>query len=212
MDSLPRINQGERASVAGRSGSGKSTLARWLLTRSPGHWVILNPKHTKAFDLLPDSVTMNGFDLRKFEDNIAKHKFTIINPNPRKGQTSPEYMDAFVDWLHNSYTGIGLCADELYTLHKNGQAGEGLTGWLTRGRELKQSFLGLSQRPAWVSKFIFSESNYIGEMSLAIHDDRKKMYDFIGNPEALVKLPPREWLWYEQDKDALRKFGPVPAK
>ena len=113
-------------------------------------------------------------------------------------------------WLHGAFTSVGLCADELYTLHQNGRAGDGLTGWLTRGRELKQSFLGLTQRPAWVSKFILSESDYIGEMSLTLEADRKTMRDIIGSPEALVKLPPREWLWYDMSADRLRKFGPVP--
>jgi len=208
MANFPRIERGQRAAIAGRTGSGKSTLARWFLQRSPGRWVILNPKHTKAYDSLIDTNTVNGFDLKKIERSMNEHRFTIINP--RSDQANPEIMDDFVLWLHQSYTHIGLCVDELYTLHSNGRAGEGLTGWLTRGRELKQSFLGLTQRPAWVSKFILSESDHIGEMSLTLDADRKAMRDVIGSPECLVKLPPYVWLWYDMGADRLRKFGPVP--
>ena len=142
--SLPKINPGDRAILAGRTGSGKSTLARFLLERSPGHWVILNPKGTKAYDKLPDINTINGFDLKKIGKSIEKHRFTNIVPS--LNQSNADTMDAFIMWLHGEYTDIGLVSDELYTLHNNGVAKQGLIGWLTRGRELKQSFLGLTQR------------------------------------------------------------------
>lgn len=140
---------------------------------------------------------------------MMDYRFTIVNPTAE--QATASYMDALVSHLHQTYQGIGLCVDELYSLHQgNARAGEGLTGWLTRGRELKQSFLGLTQRPAWVSKFIFSEGNYIGGMSLVLPDDRKKMYEYSGRDEFLLKLEPRQWLWYSIDNDSLRHFGPVP--
>lgn len=207
--SLPVIKQGERASIAGRSGSGKSTLACWLLSRSPGHWLILNPKHTKAYNVLPGAVTLNGINFAKLERSLNLNRFTIVNPTGP--QSTPDNLDSFVDYLHNQYMNLGLCADELYTLHTNGQAGAGLTGWLTRGRELGQSFLGLTQRPSWVSRFLFSESTYIGEMSLNLKEDRKRMYEMSGQDEMLNKLPPREWLWYTVDADNLRHLGAVPV-
>lgn len=209
MDNLPHLSQGQRATVAGRTGSGKSTLARWLLMRSPGHWLILNPKHTSAYKSLPDAETIRGFDMKKIERSLGEHRFTIINPS--SAQSTPEVMDAFVEYMHNEYKNIGLCVDELYSLHMgNAKAGAGLTGWLTRGRELKQSFLGLTQRPAWISKFLFSESDYIGGMALALDEDRKRMYQLTGHYEYQDKLPPRKWLWYTAEDDSLKLFGPVP--
>jgi hypothetical protein len=205
----PKILPGKRAAIAGRTGSGKSTLARWLLRRSPNHWLILNPKWTEAYAALPDSVTIKGMHMGKIEASMRDHKFTIVNPLPH--QSTPGVMDDFVSLMHHSYTGFGLCVDELYTLHTNGRAGEGLLGLLTRGRELKQSFIGLTQRPAFVSKFVFSESDYIGGMSLALTEDRKRMYENTGREEFKGKMEPHEWLWYDMSADTLRKFGPVPA-
>lgn len=205
---LPIILPGKRAMVAGRTGSGKSTLACWLLNRSPGHWLILNPKWTAAFNKMPDSKTIESLDLKKIGDSLAKNRFTIVNP--KSTQSDPDTLDALVMWLHESYTDVGLCVDELYSIHRNGTAGPGLIGWLTRGRELRQSFLGLTQRPAWLSKFLFSESDYIGGMSLALENDRKRMFEITGQPAFLEKLPPRFWLWYDAENDSLRKFGPVP--
>lgn len=206
---LPSIKAGERAILAGRSGSGKSTLACWLLQKSPGHWFILNPKWTKAYDKLPDAVIVKGFDLAKLEREIGRHRYVVINPS--QAQATPDVMDSFVQWVHDTFKGVGLCVDELYTLHRNGQAGDGLLSYLTRGRELNQSFFGQTQRPAWVSQFLFSESTYIGEMSLNLVKDRKRMEEFIGHPAALEKLPPHWWLWYDTNRDILRKFTPIPV-
>jgi len=204
----PVINPGKRAIVAGRTGSGKSTLAKWLLQVSPGHWIIINPKNTRAYDALPDSNNIDGIDINKIRNSIMEHRFTIITP--KASQLSPETLDLLIEWIIGDYTDIGVCIDELYAVHKNGQAGAGLIGLLTRGRELKQSFLGLTQRPAWLSKFLFSESDYIGGMALNLADDRKRMYEFTGKAAFLEKLPAQDWLWYDVGLDLVRSFNPVP--
>lgn len=208
VQTLPLIEPGKRAAVAGRTGSGKSTLARWLLERSPGHWLILNPKWTKAYSALPDSNTIQGINMKKLDKSLTDYRFTILNPTPQ--QSGADNLDDLVAYLHATYENIGLCVDELYTMHKNGQAGAGLIGWLTRGRELKQSFLGLTQRPSWVSKFLFSESDFVGEMSLNLQEDRKRMYEITGQPAMLDKLPPRQWLWYDAEADDITLYGAVP--
>lgn len=206
----PRILPGKRAIIAGRTGSGKSTLGKWLLARSPGRWIILNPKWTSAYNSLPDSNIVKSLDPRKVERSMMQHHFTIINPG--KGESDAESMDQFIEHMHDSYSNFGICADELYTLHRgNGVAGDGLIGLLTRGRELKQSFLGMTQRPAFISKFLFSESDYICGMSLALADDRKKMFDNTSRDEFRAQLPPHKWLWYDVAKADLRYFGPVPV-
>lgn len=209
MTSPPvRINPGKRAVAAGRTGAGKSSLANWLLKGSPGHWVILNPKWTKAFDKLPGAIVIEGLNLPKITKSIEENRFTIVNPNP--DQQSPVLLDLFIQWLHEKYTDLGLCLDESYAVHTNGKAGPGLIGWLTRGREMRQSFLGLTQRPAWLSKFLFSESDYIISMSLTMEEDRKRMFEFTGRAAYLNKLPPYDWLWYDVAQDELRAFNPVP--
>ena len=72
--SHPVISPGKRAIAAGRTGSGKSTLAKWLLQVSPGHWIILNPKNTRAYDSLPDSNIVEGIDIPKIRESIDEFR------------------------------------------------------------------------------------------------------------------------------------------
>lgn len=210
IQTLPLILPGKRVTIAGRTGSGKTTLGNWLAKRSPGHWLILNPKHTKGYNSLPGVQTIYGVNQKKIEKSLLQNKFTLLNPTG--AESTPENLDLIVHWLHMNYENVGLICDELYTLHRRGDAGEGLIGWLTRGRELGQSFIGLTQRPAWISLFCFSEADYLAEMDLTLKKDRQRFYEFTGRPDSLMRLEPRRWLWYEAETDELRKYGAVPMK
>ena len=205
---FPFVPKGKRATVAGRTGSGKTTLATWLLNGSPQHWLILNPKWTAGYQTLPDVKIIRGANLRKVEDSLMRNKFTVLNPD--NGENNPEYLDYIIQHFHETMEGVGLCVDELYMIHEQGRAGSGLVGWLTRGRELKQSFLGLTQRPVWVSKFCFSEADYIGEMDLQLEGDRKTVYSYTGKPPMLGRLPEKSWYWYTAATDTATRFGAVP--
>lgn len=205
---LPQLKKGERLVVAGRSGSGKTTLAAFFLNRSRQHWLILNPKHTKGYAELSQAKVLHKFDAAAVSASLAKNKYTVLNLS--SVQATDEYMDWIIDWLHNNFSNVGLCADELYTLHSNGRPGPGLVGWLTRGRELQQSFIGLTQRPAWVSKFVFSEANYIVGMDLTLPEDRKRMRDNTGFNGFQNRLPAHQWRWYDVERDADTLWGAVP--
>jgi hypothetical protein len=208
---LPSINPGQRSIVAGRTGSGKSTLAQWLLSRSGQHWIIFNPKHTASYRGLEDAVIFKRFDARAILARLRRHKFIVLNF--RGEEASADFLDSVLEWLHESVKNIGVCCDELYTMHSaSGRAGDGLIGWLTRGRELKQSFLGLTQRPAWISRFLYSEADFIGAMDLVLEDDRKRMMQETGSPEFLRRLHDYRWLWYNVARDDIGLYGPVPVR
>jgi energy-coupling factor transporter ATP-binding protein EcfA2 len=205
----PTVDPGKRALIAGRTGSGKSTLCCYLLQESGQHWVILNPKHTDAYKDLPDVRIHTRFKERDVARSIEREKFTLLNLSG--SQASAPFMDSILQWMHEYYRDVGACADELYTLHNSGRAGDGLLGYLTRGRELRQSFIGLTQRPAWISLFLTSESDYIGQMDLVREDDRERMYQATGKEEFLQRITGYKFLWYDVPGDNLTLFGPVPA-
>lgn len=204
----PSVESGKRAIISGRTGSGKSTLGAWFLKRSPQTWVIFNPKHTKSYSNLEDSIILSSFKQKEFDDAVSKHKFVILNLSGKLAEA--EFMDGIIDYIHNNYENIGICIDELYTIHTNGRAGYGLIEWLTRGRELKQSFIGMTQRPAWISRFCYSEADYVIGMDLSLANDRKRLYESTGNDFFLDRVKPQTWLFYNVSEDSIKKYGPVP--
>lgn len=208
MLELPEIKIGKRAIISGRTGSGKSTLACWLLNRSIQHWVILNPKWTAAYKALPESLVLDGFKEGAFNSSLERNRYTIVNFDGKSANA--EYMDELISYIHSRYENVGLCADELFTLHTGGRPGAGLTAWLTQGRELKQSFIGLTQRPAWISRFCFSEADYIIGMDLSLKEDRKRLHENSGCPYFEGRLEPRKWIFYDVANDSAEKFGQVP--
>lgn len=206
---LPLIKRGTRTIVSGRTGSGKTTLAKYLMEkRSPQHWVILNPKHTQGYRTLPNVVVLDGWDPRKFEKAIMEHRFVLLNF--KRNELNHDFMDGVILHIHENYDDIGICCDELYYLHKGMEAGDGLIGLLTRGRERNQSFLGLVQRPKRISLFAFSESDHIVSMALNLEGDRARMVEATGNEDFIISLPKHVWRWYNVDADTAQLWGPVP--
>lgn len=211
MARLPIVKPGKRVTAAGFTGSGKSTWACWMLMRSPGKWVILNPKHTAAYQSLPDSTVINTLDFATLEKAMQDKEIRFFIVNPQSDEASPDNLDDFVMLLHQRWSNIGLCCDELYALHKGAHAGQGLIGWLTRGRELKQSFIGLTQRPAWLSQFLFSEADYLVAMRLRLRKDRRKIYEMTDEEIFLSIVPKHHWVWYDQESSEYTHYGPVPV-
>lgn len=207
--SLPLIKPGTRTIIAGKTGCGKTTLAKYLmLMRSVQHWVIFNPKHTVGYRDMPNSVTLHKWDAGKFANAMKNYRFVILNFT--LAETNAEFMDSVLLWIHDNYENIGICCDELYYMHDGGDAGNGLVALLTRGRERKQTFIGLTQRPRNVSLFCFTESDNIIMMQLNLKDDRKRMMDVSGNESFLTPIAKRHWRWYEVDDDSSVLWGPLP--
>jgi energy-coupling factor transporter ATP-binding protein EcfA2 len=208
---LPTLDPGTRAVIAGRTGSGKTSLARFLVEqRNPTfqHFVIFNPKHTAGYKALPDAIVMQKWDAKKFDKNIREHRFVILNFSPLENNF--DFMDAVLYYIHETYENIGVLVDELYPLHNHGRAGNGLIGLLTRGRERKQTFLGLTQRPKWISLFVFSESDYIVSMALNRKQDRQTLVEATGDERFLKSLDKYYWRWYTVDADSSQLWNPVP--
>ena len=204
---VPEIKPGERCLAVGRTGSGKSLWCRWIMSRSKTKWVIIDLKHDPCwnnFGLIIDKLP----DVKKLLRLFTNEQFIIIRPKINLIET----VDDWILYLHDGIENIGLCIDELYFLSSNGRAGNGLLGWLTRGRVRKQSFLGGTQRPAWITKFCFSESTYFAIFNLNLLEDRKRVYEFVGNPVVLQNPDEFFWRWYIVKKDKLLLYAPIPFR
>ncbi len=205
-DNLPLIEPGKRALVIGKTGSGKTVGGAWLLSRSPGRWVILNSKYDTLLSQLGPSVDWEVGDIIK---GLKKSRVVVAHPKTYE----PEQLDGVLLELCESGQPIGVFVDELLYLHKgNGRAGPGLMGLLTRGRSRKQSFIGCSQRPAFLSGFCYSESEYFAVFNLTLPKDWTRIIEFSGHPEIKQNRPNHQWGWMDIAQDKLREFGAVPHK
>lgn len=199
---------GQRAVCVGRTGSGKTTLARYIMAVSPVRWIIIDRKCDDAFINDGGVVVLSRLaSVKECSDILAEVPTIVVRPHPAEFRGG--FVDEFIGNLHEGLESVGLMVDELYSLHVNGQPGDGLTSWLTRGRSKKQTFLGLAQRPAWISQFIFSEADIIYCMALNKEEDRKRVYDFVGDKRILEKVTKRHFWRYGVDDDVLQRGSPV---
>lgn len=201
-----RLKPGEKLTIAGRNGSGKTMFADYMVKRADGYWIILDQKHDETLEKLSKPV----HSFKEVENWIKKpdRKFCVFRPKT----ADPDIIDEWIFDLSERAKNIGLYVDELYYIMKNGQAGRGLQGWLTRGRSRKQSFIGITQRPKRVSLFCFSEADFIAQFFLTLEDDRKRVYEFVGR-SVVKENPPERYSFrlYDVKKDELTLYGPVPV-
>jgi len=204
---VPDIKPGERCLAVGRTGSGKSLWCRWILSRSRQKWTIIDLKHDPCwsdFGLIIDKLP----DTKKLLKLFIDSQFIVIRPKIH-------LIDSIDDWIlyiHDEIDNIGLCVDELYFISSNGRCGPGLLAWLTRGRVRKQSFLGGTQRPAWITKFCYSESSYFAIFDLNLLEDRKRVFEFVGKETVLTNPDEFFWRWYIVKKAKLLLYAPIKVK
>ena len=183
MPTLQAPKAGEHVLCVGQTGSGKSVLLQELIKSATiAPIFILDSKCDDGFLALnrPDE------DLEIFDGGILAFSKLIKQP-PRKiatylvirppvdEVTDPDILDAYITLIHQYYKGHCIIViDELYMLHKNGRAGTGLSGALTRGRSKGHSLYGATQRPSWISRFCISEMSHYYIFRLMEVDDRKR--------------------------------------
>lgn len=197
LETPPKLKPGERILLCGATGSGKTEWARWYATRVPQHVIAIDPKASLSRDVKTSwSATLKS---------LGENRLTVYAPPRGYG---PREIDALIGDLHDTMTNVCLWLDEAYALHSRGQAGDGLIAWITRGRGLRQSLIACTQRPAWISQMLISESEYVMTGDLRLPQDRKKLVDSTGSPVfyGAGALARYEFLAYDVRKNASGKF------
>jgi hypothetical protein len=199
---LPRYDK--RTAIIGSTGSGKTQLAVWLLSTRDFNirpWVIFD---FKGDDLISEIEAIGGQEINVYGPPPKKPGIYIVRPIPERDDK------AVIEFLWKCWAKgrIGIYVDEGYML---GPRNPALNACLTQGRSKHIEMMILSQRPVWMSKFVFSEANFFAVMNLTLEDDRKFVSGYVGGNKINL-LPRYHSLWYDADGQTGAILQPVPDR
>lgn len=184
----------------GRTGSGKTQQAAWLLSlaafdRQP--YIIVD---YKGDDLLNAIERVDEIRLGE----VPKHPGVyIVHPLPHETDETNEWL-----WKIWKREKTGLYFDEMYNV-PDPQKKSALRAILTQGRSKRIPAICLTQRPAWVSRFIFSEADHYSVFHLNTSGDVSRVKEFMpGDHE--TRLPTYNSQWYDVSQDASFQLLPAP--
>jgi len=196
---LPRFDK--RTAIIGSTGSGKTQFAVWLLSSRDFHkrpWIIFDFKGDELIEAIgPQEINVYG-------GVPSKPGLYVVRPIPQRDDKAVE------QFLWNCWAkeNVGIYVDEGYML---GNRNPALNACLTQGRSKRIEMMILSQRPVWMSKFVFSEANYFAVMNLTLEDDRKYVSSYTGGTQIKL-LPKYNCLWYDCDGQNGTRLAPVPGR
>lgn len=210
------LERGERGIIIGQTGSGKTVGAIWHV-RSVSQWpvIIFDTKIEPAFDgvALPgesSEIIESGDDFLKQWKSKKQPDYLIVRPTAGE-LANPAELDDLLQAFYAAGKSAFVYIDEAYQWHVQGRAGAGLTGLLTRGRSKKMTTLLSSQRPAWVSRFCFTEVQKYYIYRLSDRRDLQSIENYIPGMAA-CPLPAKRHFWFYEagESEKPEYFAPVP--
>jgi hypothetical protein len=202
----------ERHSIVGATGSGKTHAALWQLSRrdfDTKPWIIYDFKNE---ELIND---LEGVQHLTEQSQIPERPgIYIVHPHPANEEAVEKQM--WQIWEHGN---TGVYVDEGYMIGANSKAFRAL---LTQGRSKHIPMIVLSQRPVWMDRFVFSESQVFQVFLLQDEDDYRHVMRFVpfkrqrwfieGKYRTPPRLPTFHSYYYDQRTDQLEHIGPVPDR
>ena len=201
-------SQGEHLALIGKTGSGKTYLLRRILTLR-GHSIILCVKNdTVGWEQFGWKTVSRASDI----DPRKGQKWRLLAPYHR---ASEEHLRACqMVWAEENWC---VTFDEAYYEKELGLEPM-MIRFLTEGRAKRISCVVGMQRPAWVTKFGFSEPTHFFVGKLQRAEDLKRIKDELGRDVVteIDQLDRFEFLYYNsitedtvrvRESDALSALG-----
>jgi len=212
------LKRGERGLLVGKTGSGKTEHGLFHL-RHTGIFpaIILDTKiEDKFFGLQENNYSLDVCqsleELDRFS-RLQKKKlpdYILVRP-PIDEILEIDPLNDYSRLLFDRFGSCFIYYDELYNWHRHGIPGKGVLTLLTQGRSKGKTFLGGSQRPAWISQFFYSEAEKFFIHFLVSKKDREKFDAYIPNYSKLAPPPEYHSYFFNTTKDEKPTLiAPVP--
>jgi hypothetical protein len=218
MDDDFFLKKGERGLLIGQTGSGKSENAIFHLHHAPVFPVIMfdTKIEDNLFKVQQKNDTLevcNSYDEFLKVSKLNKKEmpdYILVRPEVHE-VNEPELLDKYLNLVYHSFGACYYYLDETYNWHVRGQCGAGLLGLLTRGRSKGKTGLMATQRPSWISRFCFTESQKFYLHHMLDMRDRKTVDSMVPDFSSLPKPPKYHFYHFEVAKhDAPVLYSPVP--
>lgn len=193
---LPNDNQ--RIAIVGRTGSGKTIAGLWHLSRKNFDrkpWVILDFKMDESLNNIDRAEHIDITDKAPKRPGIY-----LVHPLPSQEKEVEDFL-----WKIWAQENTGVFIDEGYMLGDS----PAFRALLTQGRSKRIPMIVLSQRPVWISRFVFSESDFYQVYNLNDKRDRQTINAFLP-PSANDRMADYHSRYYDVGRDSLVVFSPVP--
>lgn len=190
----------DRTLVLGRTGSGKTTAATWLLSGvnfDVQPWLMVNTKSDKAINHIAEIDGVKTITVDQTPGDKGLYHVSPLN-------TQSDELNAMLGRIWEKEN-CGIFIDEIYMIGNT----DNLNALLTQGRSRRCPMIVCSQRPAWCSKFVFSESDYVMLFNLQRLEDRKTIGGLVP-VDKNYRLEKHCSFWYNVADNEIATFDPVP--
>jgi hypothetical protein len=193
----------QRLTIVGRTGSGKTQAAVWHLSLRSWDvvpWVV--------YDYKMDELINSIDGVRHIDTSeVPKHPgIYCVHPFPDDFESVQKQL-----WKIWERENIGVYVDEGYMICTNSMPNPAFRSILTQGRSKHVPVIILSQRPVWLDRFVFSESDFYQVFALNDARDRRTIQAF-APADFDERLPDYHSFYYDVGADKIIVLKPVPKK
>jgi hypothetical protein len=191
--------------VIGRTGSGKTVFGVWMLSRAnftEMPWLVYDFKRDS---LLSQIGELEGAEHIDTDFVPSKPGIYFVHPHPDQQDEVQAQM-----WKIWEQENTGVFVDEGYMVCGPANQNSAFRSLLTQGRSKHIPMIILSQRPVWMDRFVFSESDFYTVFALNHSGDRKKIMEYV--PADLSRALPKYHSYYHDVAEAeTYVVKPVPT-